>query len=263
MLQHRVEGEQKFVVSDREVAKLLGAISGRARPVVWDPDRPVAWARTTYLDTEDLLLFRSRADRVARRLRVREYASAEAIGDPPVLTGDCALELKESIGELRAKARFFDRPARIWRLAGCGCSAIHTSDPALQAIARHLARGDLRPRVTTLYRRASLSAEGGAVRITIDHDLGYFRPPRGGAAGEPAEPPDQIGACAAKILEVKSSIEPPAWLRDALAGLTEAEGLSKFELATLACTLTTAAAVVPIRAAGRRSLETLANGRNR
>ncbi|MBI2896701.1 MAG: VTC domain-containing protein [Deltaproteobacteria bacterium] len=258
------EREQKFVVGERGVAELLRAIAGRARPVLWDLDRPIAWARTTYLDTEDLRLFRSRADRVARRLRVREYASARSIGDPPVLTGACALELKESIGDLRAKVRFFGGPERIWRLARLGvCDGMDGDDPELRAIARHLGDADLAPRVTTLYRRVSFTAEDGCVRITIDHDLGYYRPPQGGAAGDPAEPPEPVGSCAAKILEVKTSTELPAWLRDALRGLKEAEGFSKFELATLASTLTTAAAVVPIRAAGRHALQSVADGRSR
>jgi hypothetical protein len=188
-----VEHERKYVV-DRALAEtFLTAVADRLELLIFDPSRPVAWTRTTYLDTPDLALLRG-----SRHVRLREYGGAPRTGGAPTFGGPAWLEVKEREGSIRRKQRF----------------------QAEQADVDVLLAGDgLEPQVTVLYQRTSFSAaEGDEVRVTVDQQITY-RAPR---AGTPfAEGPDVI-------VEVKHRGETPAWLAAATARLTETPAFSKF-----------------------------------
>ncbi len=99
------EIEQRFLLTHAQTVAFLRAVSAHIVPELHDRARPLSFTRTTYLDSVDLAYLRSCAGRVARRLRLREYAVASTLLEPPLLTGDCFLELKESAGTVRSKLR--------------------------------------------------------------------------------------------------------------------------------------------------------------
>jgi hypothetical protein len=173
----------------------------------------VAYSRTTYYDTPDLSYYRSCRGPVKRRLRVREYAAPSDADEPPVvLTDRCFLELKCSTGDARTKNRVAFAPAELpSRLAA------FTDAP-------------LAPTVATWYRRRALVDGAGMLRLTLDDRLLLCRPrPIGSAFGELGDG-EILGRGPAFVLEYKCCGAPPAWLIDALEGLREATGFSKFQL---------------------------------
>jgi hypothetical protein len=155
------------------------------------------------------------------------------LDEPPTLTGVCVLELKESTGLIRSKARFRSPPhviAHLVRNRGQAPLLLRQSldqMQALKALQHCLTADDLTPRVTTWYRRASLSGEGGRVRVTLDEGIKFCRPTNVGAPGERAEPIEVIGFGPGRVVEVKYSGQPPDWLAIAMTGLDDAN-FSKF-----------------------------------
>ena len=98
--------ERRFLVARGQAEVFMATVAPQLVMEVYDRERPIAFARTTYLDTDDLELFRSCRTPINRRLRVREYAAAASIDEEPTLSGSTFLELKESVGPVRSKARF-------------------------------------------------------------------------------------------------------------------------------------------------------------
>jgi hypothetical protein len=228
--------ERRFVLTEAEADDFRAQIASVTAPVVYDPQRPVAFTRTTYLDTEDLAYYRASEGPVVRRLRIREYASALALGDPPILSGACFLEYKESMGPVRTKARLAVPPwliARIladqgelpgrWRAEGRGASVLRR--------ARHELHGcQWAPRLTTFYRRSSFMGEAGRVRVTIDEGIVFCRPCAIGHVGEVAPPGDVIAGFGDRLLEIKHHGVAPTWILKATERLVEAPSLSKFRM---------------------------------
>ena len=99
------EIEQRFLLTRAQTVGFLRAVSSHTVPELHDRARPLSFTRTTYLDSVDLAYLRSCAGRVARRLRMREYAVASNLVERPLLTGHCFLELKQSAGAVRSKLR--------------------------------------------------------------------------------------------------------------------------------------------------------------
>jgi hypothetical protein len=229
------EVERRFVLKRAEAEAFIHTVAPYLSLDVYDQQRPVAYSRTTYLDTADLAYFRSCDGPVSRRVRIREYASARGFDDAPTLTGLCVLELKEAAGPLRTKSRFTSPPAVISHIVRYrGETPLLERPPldqlhALRAVQSCLVTDNLTPMLTTWYRRASLSGEGGRVRITLDEGIKFCRPCEIGEAGNSAEPTDLIGFGPGRVVEVKYVGEPPAWLARALTGLTEAN-FSKFRV---------------------------------
>lgn len=224
------EREQKRLLTRAQAQELLARLAPLAELELQDPARPVEVTWTTYLDTDDLRFFASSRTALARRVRVREYAAAEAPGSPLVFADACFLELKESAGGRRRKLRYrSDRAgiARALRMLSRGASA-DPRDPALAEIAGALAGAALAPRVCTRYRRLSLLAAPG-VRITFDEDVRFHRPP---APGDPpgGDPASLAGALPGVVVEVKGRGAVPPWLSAALEGLDPLPDLSKFRL---------------------------------
>jgi hypothetical protein len=206
---HPDQRERKFLL-DAETAREFWAVaSAHLSPWVHDAARPFAYARTTYFDTYDHAYYRSTRGPIARRLRVREYAAAATADGAPVLSGDCFLELKQSVGGLRAKSRTRVDPAEV---------------PARLA-RTHAA--PLLPCFTSWYRRAVLIHERERVRVTLDDRVAYYAPARLGSACGGSQPPRMLAHGPAFVLEVKLW-DQPVWLARALEGIPEAVGFSKF-----------------------------------
>jgi hypothetical protein len=227
------EYERRFVLTRAQAVAFYATVGSRAALELYDKARPISYTRTTYIDTDDLAYLRSCEGPVARRLRVREYAVASALGETPVLSGIACLELKQNAGTARSKIRLTAPPAVLRRIvesrgqADAGMAGLGPM-AALQALRSELAAGGMAPRLTTWYRRTCMTAEGGRVRITLDENLTFCRPQAFGAAGEPVEPNDVIAFGPARILEIKHWGETPDWLRRALDGLTPTPSFSKF-----------------------------------
>ena len=108
---------------------------------------------------------------------------------------------------------------------------------ALTAVARLCAscREPLRADCLVSYRRQAWQDDAGALRLTIDHGLAFFRPPpdlwqrRKALVRESLGTP--VAAEARKVLEVKTRGPAPAWLAE--LGLAPIE-FSKFEAASTA-----------------------------
>ena len=201
------QGERKFLVDAPTAQRVWELASMRLCAETRDSSRPFTYHRTTYFDTPDHVYYRGDGP-VATRIRVREYASAPGPGVAPTLTKPCFLELKQSAFGRRNKTRY---------------------EIEAQEIESHLTRFGgvkLLPCLTTWYRRTALTDAGERIRITLDSDLRYCEPQRIGGPCE-VDP-----ACCARVedlvLEVKVWGSPPAWLRQLLRTLREAEEFSKF-----------------------------------
>lgn len=219
--------EARYLLSAAEVRDFLAIASTRARLDVFDPERPFSFVRTTYFDSDDNDLFRSQR---RRRVRLREYAGAPAPDGVPVLTGACAFELKESADGLRRKLRATGDRGELMRLLRRGPG--RPLDPALARAAAQVRSGWLRPRLTTFYRRLSLTGDG--LRVTVDDRLTFCRPVRLGRAGDPAEPAGVVGRGPQLILEIKLDGAGGDWLSQATRDFLAMPRFSKFRDGMLA-----------------------------
>ena len=108
---------------------------------------------------------------------------------------------------------------------------------ALTAVARLCAtcKEPLRADCLVSYRRQAWQDEAGALRLTIDHGLAFFRPPHDLWLRRKALVRESLGAPVAtearRVLEVKTRGPAPAWLAE--LGLAPIE-FSKFEAASAA-----------------------------
>jgi hypothetical protein len=228
------EAEHRFLLARDATERFLAAAAGHLSVVVHDAARPIAYTRTTYLDTPDGEYFRTCLTPLARRLRVREYAASPSVDEPARLTGERYLEVKETRGRLRVKRR--------------------------GALDGPLARPDVQPCVTTYYRRLELAHQ--RVRITLDEGIAYCLPAPVGQAGDLAEPPYVLEYGPSRVVEVKIRGATPAWLAAAMEALPvrETNGFSKFFAAMLALRRVTSPRAkhrtqpvqVPMTARGRR-----------
>jgi hypothetical protein len=225
----------KFSISGNGPESIGGGSSGLCpgpREQEWKfvvmPKLPVAWTRTTYLDTPDLAYFRTCARGFARKLRIRQYARAANHRTAPVLGPECFLELKESGGHARSKCRFAAAPSLIEELVSTAGEVSVDLPPtgAFEVLRRILRRDRPVAQFTSWYQRSSRTGDG--VRVTVDASLTFARAERPGRAGDPAAPADPIATFPFQIVEVKHTGTPPAWLVDAANDLPEASAFSKF-----------------------------------
>jgi hypothetical protein len=217
------EQEHKFLLSAAQAAHwmdLLHRHLGAARD---------GHNRTIYLDTEDLAFFRARGGQ-RQRVRIREYAADETGRH---MQRNCYLELKASSGVSRRKARLaLPCVAARALLRGEAIAPWWQSiehSPDLAPLLPLLARGDLRPRVCTWYRRSAF--EHDRLRVTLDADLSFCRPALPGRLHRPSSVFCELPV---RVLEIKSQGDVPAWLQCAMATNTSASGFSKFEAAMAA-----------------------------
>jgi hypothetical protein len=255
------EHEQRYILTRAQAIGFYEAVGPRALLELYDAERPICYTRTTYLDTDDFAYFRSCDGPVARRLRIREYASAYAVGETPILSGMCFLELKQSAGTSRSKIRLEAPPAVLQEiLDGRRAEGAHVMpadradegdgdgmEPlrALEVLRSELAAGRIAPRLSTMYRRTCMTGEGGRVRITLDEGPIFSLPQPIGAAGEPAPARNIVATGPARVLEIKHWGETPDWLARAVDGLSPAPSFSKFRVGMLALKQQGAAPTLP------------------
>jgi len=188
-----VEHEERFVLTRAQVTRFFATIGARAAVETYDQARPIAYTRTTYFDTDDSRYLRSCQGSIARRLRLREYAMAASLEDVPVLSATACLELKQNTGTARSKVRIQASPTLLRQLIerrGIRDPAFTSLDQltALATLEAELATPSIAPRLTTWYRRASLTAESGRLRITLDERLTFCRPQIVGVVGAEVAP---------------------------------------------------------------------------
>ena len=229
------EHEHKFLVDPSSAQSFILRLNGRLAPEPFDGANPIRYTRTTYLDTPEGGYLRTSGTGFVRRVRVRQYACAPNLSSTPHLTGENFLELKETRGKWRRKARWSASAIQIiqWlqgrtppdMVDGCADESFRES---LRTLYEHLRRGWLLPCLTTWYRRSQWRACEGTVRLTLDHDVQFSAPVSllaPGAAPEPALVKESLGL---SILELKYVGDPPPWLSSAMCNLEEAQGFSKF-----------------------------------
>jgi VTC domain len=231
--------ELRFLLTRSEATRFLTGAAERASTTTYDPERPISYTRTTYFDTADAVYLSPAAGEPARRLRVRQYASAGGPGEPPVFSGVGFIELKQHLGAARSKVRLAASAAEIAALLADPQTAVRAAlmagrgDAPVCIVAQELAIATMAPRLSTWYRRTCLTVKGEPLRITIDDGLQFCRPQGIGRAGRPATPAPRevVAAFPARILEVKHCGSLPAWLESLLAGLRPAPvHFSKFRM---------------------------------
>lgn len=221
--------ELRFLLTRSEAGRFLKALDGRAQVATYDPEHPISYTRTTYFDTADSAYLTSSVSEPARRLRVRQYAVAEAADEPPVFSGVGFIELKQHLGASRAKVRLAASADEIAALLKDPRAALAGADDALAndpraIVARELAVPTMAPRLSTWYRRVHLITPDMPVRLTMDEGLLFCQPQPIGRAGLPGTPAprDVVAAFPSRILEVKHAGILPAWLQQLLGGFRAA-----------------------------------------
>ncbi len=231
--------ELRFLLTRAEAARFLEGAAGRASTTTYDPDRPISYTRTTYFDTSDAVYLSPAAGEPARRLRVRQYATAGAPDEPPVFSGVGFVELKQHLGAARSKLRLAATASEIAALLADPQGAVRAAiaagrgDTPACIVAQELAIPTMAPRLSTWYRRVCLTVGGEPLRITLDEGLQFCQPQAIGRAGRPATPArgEVAAAFPARILEVKHCGRLPAWLDSLVAGLRPAPAhFSKFRI---------------------------------
>jgi len=264
-----VEHEERFILTRAEVTRFFASIGARATVETYDQARPIAYTRTTYFDTDDSVYLRSCDGPVARRLRLREYAMAASLEDAPILSPIACLELKQNAGTARSKVRLQASPTLLRHLIerrGQRDPAFASLEPlsALATLEKALSTASIAPRLTTWYRRASMTAESGRLRITLDERLTFCRAQIVGVVGAEVapSPTDVIAPGPARILEVKHWGDRPLWLSWALDGLEPAREFSKFKMGMAALNRKLEALIHPDAEASSSTAETGAEETN-
>lgn len=214
--------EYRFVVDRATGEEVLRRVAGHLAPDVHAPERPVAYCRTLYLDSDDGMYLRTfKSGAAACRARIRQYAAAGDRAGEARITGAIAwLEHKRSSGLEREKIRVAVEVGDLRALlagrptAAAGC--IDRAAPLGEVLAG-LASGQLRPRLLTWYRRWSLGR--APLRVTLDEGIAYCLPEAPAEAGERAEPACVVARDALAVLEVKVTGSLPAWLEREAADL--------------------------------------------
>lgn len=243
MLRARDDYEIKFAVPPAQAHVFITATRERLRPKVYDETLPIAFSRTTYLDTPNRHYLASSDEPVSRRLRIREYAGAPSAGAPARLTSLCFLEYKESMTGQRSKARIaisehdiaevIEDPERL--LAGAASMSAEAREAA-ELLVREIDGRWLSPQLTTWYRRQSLVDADERVRVTLDTDIAFCQPIdiAAGRQGSRAEwTPERVAGYARTcMVEVKYQGMAPAWLTEAMSTLGDppAARLSKYSM---------------------------------
>lgn len=225
-----MEHEYRFLLLSSEARRFVALASEHLKQNIYDVDRPVAYTRTTYYDTEDRRYYR-RVGNVNRRVRVRQYASAVTPTSSVKLCGPVFLEYKESSGAQRRKLRYCTTTPDLNRLLGDRwIRDVERQSlkqlPEVMDAALAIRAGVLKPIFSTWYRRMSLSHEG--VRLTVDENVAFCPPMAMGAQGQCAEPDECLSLIAGRIVELKVTGALPSWLSSALQQLEGTESVSKF-----------------------------------
>lgn len=260
-------GEAKYLVSVEQGRALMAEIDRRLashRHVGKGANRlpdPRHYVTTIYFDTASRALFRAaQASESHLKLRAKEYYDlhpglTESATDPRQLVRfqpTLWLELKARDHGTSGKQRF-GLPKRavpaFFAHGDITSEMIALQEPSygaeskqvLEAVAALCAScGEpLAADCLVNYRRFAWQDEAGTLRITLDQELAYFRPPADLWTREWALVRATLGTAVMKekrmVLEVKTRAEAPAWLVELLRahGIARAS-FSKFEAATSA-----------------------------
>ena len=224
------QGERKFLLDVATATDVWLRASEHLRPQLRDATRPITYHRTTYFDTPDHAYYRGTGG-VARRIRVREYATACAPGTPPVLMRPCFLELKQSSHGLRSKAR------------------LELEAPEVGNHLEQFGGAGLMPCLTTWYKRVALTDSTESIRVTLDSELAYCPPQPIGAPC--TTEPQAFARAGALVLEIKSWGHMPAWLAMLVRSLQETQDFSKFRAGMQAAAMVATAATAMVADAQR------------
>lgn len=226
------------------------------------PD-PHHYVTTVYFDTATRAQYRSAVTHVDRNVKVRgkEYydvhpSLAEVATDPTALLHYQPwlwFELKRREGKKTFKHRvrlpkrdvpqFFRRTmsAEALRSAAQVTGDEVPSNRSLVLFEQFCRELDepLEASCIVNYRRLSWQSDDGALRVTLDLNLAFWKPPRQLWSLEEPLTPSLLGKPSARldraVLEVKSRGEPPAWLDRALArSAADPSRFSKFVAAASA-----------------------------
>lgn len=224
-----IEYEHRYLV-DRECAEwLLSRHREHTSVLVYDRRRPISYARTVYFDTDDLTYYQSFEREETIRLRIRQYAQAADLLDPPRISSPAFLELKRSIGARRSKVRVCLDPSQVEPLFLGQVSVELEQELRAQGagdLADRLRERPLSPRLMTWYRRLSIGGDG--LRITFDEAIAYCQPDTVLPLGKVAEPTQPLSSEPQTVLEVKVAGTMVDWLRESLDQLPVAADHSKY-----------------------------------
>jgi hypothetical protein len=228
--------EHKFLIDRQAARQMLQAARAHLEVEVYDPERPIAYARTIYLDAPDGRYLRSSERRARLRLRLRQYASAPDLVEPPIISSATWLELKRTAGVERHKVRIAMSAEHAIELASGRLPQAIAGQLAAEhrfaVVCQELQSGLLAPAATTWYRRLSLVGDG--VRVTFDEAIAFCPPSHPVPPGELAEPSGTLARERRTIVELKTVGPIPSALAGAVARLPPAPEYSKFH-AAMAC----------------------------
>jgi hypothetical protein len=215
--------EYRFVLERTVAEGMLRRAATWLAPAVHEPESPVTYCRTLYVDSQDGVFLRTfSGEATASRVRVRQYAVASDRASAPRATAAVWLELKRTCGLERDKTRVeIGASAARALLAGQPVApeerARIEAVPIFAEVAAGLAAGRFRPCLLTWYRRWAVGS--APLRITVDEGIAYCLPRAPGDPGEPAAPDAVIARDALAVLEVKQCGPTPAWLEGEIAAL--------------------------------------------
>jgi hypothetical protein len=184
--------DRKYLVPRLRVDDLVADVAETGavgpRVLVVDGARSFRY-ESVYFDTTDLVSYLGAARRRPQRFKVRTRSYLDS--------GACMLEVKTRDARGRTvKHRQPHDLARRTEVTPEGRSFVASVGPAAAAV------DDLRPTLTTAYRRATLVLDGARARVTIDVDLTWEHP-----GGSRVDLPDHA------LVETKTCGPPSAFDR--------------------------------------------------
>lgn len=198
--------DRKYVVPVAQIGRLVATIADGFAALEIDGSRNFAY-RSWYFDSHELASFRSTATGRRQRFKVRTRTYLDA--------GQCALEVKTRGGRGETiKRRIAHELTEETRITEVGAAFI---DEELGRPIGH----DLRPVVSTGYRRTTLVALDGASRATVDASFAVASP----GGDHPVVFPAVV------IVETKTPGPPSALDRAMWAGGLRPARISKFGVA--------------------------------
>ncbi len=154
--------DRKYLVPRHIVTGLLTALDGEWQVLTIAGARNFRY-ESVYFDTEGLASYLGAARRRPHRFKVRTRSYLDS--------ATCMLEVKTRDARGRTvKHRFPHDFAQRAQLTDDAKRFIATIDQAVEAV------DELRPNLTTTYRRATLVHADSAARVTVDLDVAWARP---------------------------------------------------------------------------------------
>ncbi|HEX2231884.1 MAG TPA: polyphosphate polymerase domain-containing protein [Thermoleophilaceae bacterium] len=157
--------DHKYLLAWEHFAELASPLGDSHDALEIDGSRLFSYS-SVYFDTPDLLCFREHVEGRVPRFKVRSRAYHES--------GVCSFEVKVKVDEDETAKQNLD-----YELSDHGQitpEARRFLEKVIADATGHAAPEELRPALTTRFRRGTLGARDGSDRITIDFDLRLERP---------------------------------------------------------------------------------------